>query len=507
MKNEGSLYINGKVTCIRPKGLVHSAILTRGERIVAIGEKQALEALATFPYETVDLKGKMMLPGLIDTHAHFLDTGFSVTRLNLGEVKTMDELLNLLSKQAEKFVAGEWVMAVNFDENRIVEKRMPSLEELDEAVPNHPLYINHRGYHSSLLNSRAKQQASLPFEAEADQGGGAYISRGNNAVFKMWIAKQTEVADLDRAWAAASKIAVKRGLTTIHCIEGGEFWGDAYAEFLHRKNSNLLDLVLFYNIKRVKKIGELGLSRMGGDLFLDGSVSGRTAAFSKNYSDAETAGELYMADKELEQLIEDAHMAGIQISFHVIGDKAIEQALRVYGRVLKRHPARDHRHRIEHFGFPSDAQIARAAELGLAIATQPAFVYLKGDNYRVRLGEERVKNAYPLRKLLDAGLRVGGGSDSLVTPMDPLLGIHAAVNAPYENQRLSRMEAIEIYTIRAAELNFEEAEKGSLEAGKFADFVILQQDLFEVAEKNIKDVQVAMTVYHGRCVYQNIEEE
>jgi hypothetical protein len=507
MKNEGTLYFNGKVTCIRPIGMVHSAILTRGQRIVAVGEKQALEALATFPYESMDLMGKRMLPGLIDTHAHFLDTGFSVTRLNLGEVKTMDKLLNVLSKRAEKFLPGEWVMAVNFDENRIVEKRMPSLKELDGAVPNHPLYINHRGYHSSLLNTRAKQQASIPFEPEADQRGGGYISRGNNAAFKMWIAEQTEAVDLDRAWAAASKIAVKRGLTTVHCIEGGEFWGDAYAEFLHWKKSELLDLVLFYNISKVKKIQEMGLSRMGGDVFLDGSVSGRTAAFSRNYADAETAGELYMVDEELEQLIEDAHAAGIQISFHVIGDKAIEQALRVYGRVLKRHPARDHRHRIEHFGFPSDAQIARAAELGLAIATQPAFVYLKGENYRTRLGEERLKNAYPLRKLLDAGLRVGGGSDSLVTPMDPILGIHAAVNAPYETQRLTRMEAIEIYTIRAAGLNFEEAEKGSLEAGKFADFVVLEQDLLEVAEENIKEVQVAMTVYHGRCVYQNNEEE
>ena len=306
---------------------------------------------------------------------------------------------------------------------------------------------------------------------------------------------------------AASKMAVKRGLTTIHCIEGGEFWGDGYAEFMHREKSELLDLILFYNIDKVEKIQELGLLRMGGDLFLDGSVSGRTAAFTRNYADSETAGELYMADEKLEGLIEQAHMAGIQISFHVIGDKAIEQALRVYERVLKRHPMRDHRHRIEHFGFPSDAQIAKAAELGLSIATQPSFVYLKEENYRLRLGEERVKNAYPLRKLLDAGLRVGGGSDSLVTPMDPLLGIHAAVNAPYPSQRLTRMEAIEIYTIRAAGLAFEESMKGSLEAGKFADFVVFKQDLLEVPDTEIKDVQVARTVYHGTCVYKDNEEE
>jgi hypothetical protein len=508
MERDGTLYFNGKVTCIRPIDVVHSAILTRGDRIVAVGKLQVLQVLATFPYETIDLKGKRVLPGLIDTHAHFLDTGFSYTKLNLGDVKTIGELLTILSKEAEKHVPGEWITAVNFDENRLANPRFPTLAELDQAIPDHPVYINHRSYHSSVVNSLAIESSQLIIKAEEDVYGGAYLSKANNTNFKAWIARQTKESDLERAIAAVSGEAVKRGLTTIHCIEGGEYWGDAYAEFIHRADQDLLDLILYYNTDQIEKVIALDLPRMGGDLFVDGSVSGRSAAFMDEYDDqSDCFGELYMTDAKVESLIEQAYQHHIQISFHVIGNRAIEQILSAYEWVLNRYPKYDHRHRIEHFGFPSDAQIRKAKNLGLSIATQPAFVYLKGENYRTRLGEERLSEAYPLRKLVDMGLRVGGGSDSLVTPLDPLLGIHAAVNAPYPAQRLTRVEAIELYTICAAELAFEESEKGSLEADKFADFVVLEQDLLEVPELEIRDVEVAMTIYRGRCVYQRKEEE
>lgn len=497
------LYFNGKVICIRPKDLVCEAILTREDRIVAVGERKALQALASPTAQLIDLEGRQVLPGFIDTHAHFLDTGFSQTKLNLGMVNTIEELLVKLSASIKG--KGEWIFAVNLDENRLVERRLPTLAELDQAIPNHPVYINHRSYHSSMVNSLALSLAGM--ENRVDDKNGSYLSGTDNTKFKAWIAKQTRDSDLIKAMEAATEQAVKKGLTTVHCVEGGDFWGDAYAEFIHRHQPKSIDLVLFYNTDKIQKVESLGLPRMGGDLFLDGSVSGRTAAFIDAYADELTKGDLYMTDQEAEILIEKAHMAGIQISFHVIGDRAIEQALRVFEQVLMKYPNEDHRHRIEHFGFPSDAQIQKAAELGLAIATQPAFVYLKGENYRIRLGEDRLRRAYPLRKLVDAGLRVGGGSDSLVTPMDPLLGIHAAVNAPYDVQRLTRKEAIELYTIHAAELAYEEEWKGSLEAGKFADFVILEQDIFKVPASEIKDIEVAMTIHHGRCVYQRNKEE
>jgi len=498
------LYFNGKVTCIRPMDLVCEAMLTRGDRIVAVGDRNALQALAAPGVEFIDLAGRQVLPGFIDTHAHFLDTGFSQTKLNLGAVQTIKELLEKLSESVKE--KGEWIFAVNLDENRLLEGRLPTLAELDQAIPDNPVYINHRSYHSSLVNSCALSLAGMIKQTD-DNKNCAYLSGRENTEFKAWIAKRTQDSDLIKAMEAASKQAGRKGLTTVHCIEGGDYWGDAYAEFIHKHQPESIDLILFYNTDNIQKIERLGLPRMGGDLFLDGSVSGRTASFLNPYVDKSVHGDLYMTDQELETLIEKAHKAGVQISFHVIGDRAIEQALRVFDRVLIQYPSRDHRHRIEHFGFPSDDQIQKAAELGLAIATQPAFVYLKGENYRIRLGEGRVKSAYPLRKLIDAGLRVGGGSDSLVTPMDPLLGIHAAVNAPYDTQRLTRSEAVELYTIRAAELAFEEGRKGSLEAGKLADFVVLEQDIFQVPALEIKDVEVAMTVHHGQCVYQRNKEE
>jgi predicted amidohydrolase YtcJ len=235
----------------------------------------------------------------------------------------------------------------------------------------------------------------------------------------------------------------------------------------------------------------------------DGSVEGRTAALYEPYTDdPATLGMLHHSDEELYDFVEKVHKAGCQISLHAESDRAIDQVLWAYEKVLEKYPRKDHRHRIEHFEIATMKQIRRVARLGVALAMQPMFIPVcEGPNldyYRSLIGE-RVKRTHIFRSILDEEI---GGSDSPVTRMNPLGGIHALVNHPLEEQRIDIYEAIEVFTINGAKIGFEEDIKGSIEAGKYADLVVLSADPYRIPRGNIEDIQVEMTIVGGKIVHQ-----
>ncbi len=502
------IFCNGIIYCVRPAGQTVQAIALAGDRIAALGSNQEMANLKGPKTEVIDLKGRFLLPGFIDTHAHLLDTGLVATRLNFGTVRALDELFQCIQEQSRQLPEGAWVLGGNFDENFTAEKRLPTLAELDAVAAGHPLYINHRSYHWSLVNSKALRLLSLPESTPGikrdDEGHPTGLLNGiANETAKIKIARQVSESELKDAFTRVSSHAAKVGLTTIHCIEGGGYWGDKYPDFILHTKPQTFTPVLYFNTKDISKISARQLPRMGGDILADGSISNRSAAFLEPYADCpDTHGTLYHTRQEMMEIITAAHRKGIQISFHAIGDAAIEETLSAYEAVISRWPRPNHRHRIEHFGVPRPDQIKRAAQLGLALAVQPAFVYQKGPTYITRLGENRFARSYPLRDLLTAGLLLGGGSDSLVSPLDPLFGIRAAVQAPRPAQRLNIKEAIELYTINAAALAFEETEKGSLEPGKRADLVVLNCDIRNLTPDEWDCVKVTHTVFGGNTVYQ-----
>lgn len=450
----------------------------------------------------------MLLPGFIDTHAHLLDTGLAETWINGRDVSSVKSLLERIHKRSLQIPTGCWIMVGNFDENFMDEKRLPYLDELDKIASKHPIYINHKSYHCSLANSKAlallnldENIEGLGFDFSGKKRRGLLIKEANRLV-KSKMASLVSVLDLDRAFEAVAKKAASVGLTTIHCVEGGDYWGDMYADYILNVEPTTFEPVLYFNTEDVSKIIQRGLFRMGGDILIDGSISNRSASFLESYSDeAETMGKLYHSQEEIRSLIRKAHLNNIQISFHAIGDKAIEELITAYEAVLTHWPRPDHRHRIEHFGIPLHEHILRAKRLGLAIATQPAFIYQKEETYRLRLDNKRFSRAYPLRNLISTGLLTGGGSDSMVSPLDPMFGIHAAVNHPNVEQRIFLEEAIKLYTIWAAALAFQENEKGSLQPGKLADMVVLEKDIRKVDLSEIKNVKISGTLYRGQVVY------
>jgi predicted amidohydrolase YtcJ len=255
----------------------------------------------------------------------------------------------------------------------------------------------------------------------------------------------------------------------------------------------------------------LGLPRIGGCLLVDGAYAEHTAALLEPYTDdSSTKGVLYFSDEELNDFVGRGHRAGLQISMHAIGDAAIEQLLNAYEQALAADPRSDHRHRIEHFSLPTPEHIERAAHLGVALGMQPIFASMpEGDEVGSRLpgleflGPERYARRHPYRAIVDAGILVAGGSDSEQRPESPMAGIHAVVNHPDEERRLTVMEALSLFTTNAARIAFEEDEKGSIEPGKLADLVILGGNPLTADPRTLGDIPVRMTIVGGEIAYRS----
>jgi predicted amidohydrolase YtcJ len=305
---------------------------------------------------------------------------------------------------------------------------------------------------------------------------------------------------VDAAIAKAHSV----GITTLHALEGGSAGDNETAEdFLGRIPSLPLRFVFFYQTTDVERALELGLPRIGGCILLDGDVGPRTAALSEPYvDDPDCYGTLYYSQEEIDAFVQEAHRAGLQVAMHAVGDAAVEQALNAYQAALAAHPRDDHRHRIEHCEVIREEQIERARRLGVALAIQPPFNhYWDHTTYYASIGEERASRVDPVATLMRPGLLVAGGSDSTVTPLGPLIGVHAAVNHSLPAERVSVRQALALYTINAARIAFQEGDRGSLEVGKLGDLVVLGRDPFEVEPDQIKDIPVEMTVIGGDVVY------
>jgi predicted amidohydrolase YtcJ len=308
------------------------------------------------------------------------------------------------------------------------------------------------------------------------------------------------------ALQAACTLAARHGATTLHAVEGGELFGDAYIpELLELREQLDTWIVLYWVTTDVKAARRMGLRSLGADVLLDGTFGSRTAALWEPYADAaDTSGWLYKSQQEVDEFMLRAREVRMQPGVHAIGGRAIEQALNGIERAETLLPGIDNRPRVEHFGEATPAQIRRAGRLQMGVATQPPFAYLRGDPagvYAERLGAERVQQVYAFRRMIDEGVRAAGGSDSPITPSDSVLGLHACVNAYYEAQRVSVAEALQLYTINGAWLGFEEEIKGDLKPGMNADLVVLAKNPFQVDAGQLRGIEVLLTIKGGRIVF------
>jgi predicted amidohydrolase YtcJ len=487
------------------------AMALREGRILAVGSWPEVAPHAK-GLPVLDLPGKTVVPGFIDTHAHFLWTALSLAALDVSGAEEHPALQAIIRRAMADTPRGELVFGMGFAEYALdTERHSPILETLDAVAPDNPVYLMGVTGHLSAANSRALEFLAMADDTPGimrDANGrpnGLLADKANNLAWDSFSLVFGAKAQVGEMIALAAEKALSVGLTTLHALEGGSTSEDeAIIDLLAAMPTLPLRLVLYYQTMDVDRVIELGLPRIGGCILLDGDVGPHTAALSEPYLDDPTCyGTLYHPQEEISAFVLKAHQAGLQVAMHAVGDAAVEQALNAYEAALTALPRGDHRHRIEHCEIIREEQIQRAQRLGVALAIQPPFnLYWPHTTYYPTLGEERAWKADPVRRLLRPGLLVAGGSDSTVTPLGPLIGVHAAVNHSNPAEQVSVQEGLELYTLNAARIGFEEHDKGSLEAGKLGDFVVLAQDPFRVEPGHIKDIPVEITVVGGNVVYQ-----
>jgi len=489
------------------------AVAIRDGRVVKVGSTAAVTAASSSAARTIDLAGRTVLPGLSDSHMHCFLTGVGHVAAHLEVAQSVQDVCELVAERARDAEPGAWVYGVGCVPAALQEKRYPTMRELDRATRDNPVYVMAQTCHSGAANSKGFDligvDPSLP-GVEKDSGGrptGAFLTDDTHipaARIAFGALSDEQIAEL---YEQVAKSVVALGVTTLHCLDGQFIENDRDVSVLLEIQDKLpIHTVLMYQTMDVKKVLSLGLPRIGGCLCVDGAGFDHTALMYEPYTDdPSTSGQAFISMSQLRSFVFEAHRSGLQIGMHALGDRAVDLLVGVYKEAIDAHPREDCRHRVEHFYVPSDWAITQAQELGLALPMQPAFPWMwdqDADSDYARIwGRERSDRAEPFRRLCDRGLVVSGGSDSPVTPVNPLLGIHAAANHPHPSRQVGVEDALRMFTVNPAWVEFREKDKGTLEAGKLADLVILDGDPF-LETTRIKDFRVDMTVKSGEIVFE-----
>ena len=490
-----------------------AALGIKAGRIVSYGNTDTVQITQGIHTEILDFGGKTIIPGLIDTHVHPCPVGTVKLNVDLTTATSVAEILSRIRSKAETLPFGQPVLAFNFNYDVIKEQRLPTREELDRAAPGRSIAVMVYDLHSAMLNSEMLQMLNLPATdpgVVTDANGhptGLIEDPAIAGVVRRFHPRDPK--EILAALKAGVAQAVQKGLTTLHVKET---YGNIKVLLDHEDELSVRVVPLIV-VKRqdAHQLPEiLGDQRLKGRAAIafmaDGAPDSKTAAFFESYpEDVTNFGMLYYDTGELREQVALAHKAGFQISVHCCGTRAVEQVLNVYESVLAEHPRHDHRHRIEHFEMPQGNQINRAVAAGIHLPMQPMFLFLSGpdtyDSIRALLGSVRVNRWKPFRTILDAGGFVAGGSDAPVTPMDPLGGIAACINHPNPAQRITRYEALQLFTVNGARLGFLEDTTGTLVPGKAADLTVLDANPYEVPAEEIATIGVAATMVDGQVVY------
>ncbi len=512
------------------------AIGIEGEKIVAVSNLKEVKQWMGKGCQEIDLKGKVMLPGFIDSHLHPIAFLFFLFNLDLKDVKSLKELKEVLKKHAETEPKENLIIGLSLKEEEFKdpkERVLPTRKELDEACPDHPVFLLRYDGHCGVANSKALKLAGITRDTIAPEGG--EISKDNRGeptgllkelATGMVLAK-VSMPPAERINEFAKKgfdILTSKGLTSLQAViqaEGGAELGDigafelpVFKTLMDRIPQNWYSLVFTNNPKKLTRLQKPPLDGGANDskfklrflkLFADGTYGSATALMNEPFSDQpDKSGFLVIKEEELYEKMKIAHNLGFQIGIHTIGDKGNRVIVDLYKRLLTEFPKKDHRHRIEHASSLTADVIRDMSELRLIASCQPPFINSEFKWLPKRLGLKRCKEAYPMKSLIDAGVVITSGSDCPIEDPDVILGLHALVtrNGFVPEQCISIKEALKTYTINAAYASFEEDIKGSIEVGKLADFVILDKNPLEVPEQEIKNIQVLETIIRGKTVFK-----
>ncbi len=526
---------NGRIWRGREEGISEALAIWQG-KVLATGSDADMLSLKGPRTEVIDLEGRFASPGLIDNHLHLISTGITMGWVDAtpAAAPTLAVLLKKLAERAAATPKGTWVRARGYDQVKLDVGRHPTREDLDRAVPDHPVLLTRACGHVAIANSLALRLADVTEATPVPDGGvigttdgrlNGFLAENAQNLIKGAMPEVTTEELIDGI-ERAGRYLLSLGITSCMDAAVGQLAG--FAEIQAYEMAKLsgrlpvrvwLTLLGDPGVSIVEDSWRAGLISGAGDdmlrvgavkIFLDGSAGGRTAWMTKPYlGEPDNIGVQMLPDAEVEAIVKSCHDRGYQMACHAIGDGAIEQLVTAYEKALAANPDPDRRHRIEHCGFSSPGQDARMKAAGILPAPQMAFIHDFGDSYVSVLGEERGKASYQIGTWMRMGLKASTGSDSPVCSPDPFPNLHAMITRKTgrgtvmaEAEKLSREEALQAYTEYGAYSQKAEGVKGRLVPGQWADIAVFDNDLLEApADTILSGTRCLMTLLAGRVVH------
>lgn len=525
---QADMLIVGKILTMNSYNPVAEAMTTLGDRVQAIGSLEEVMPFVGASTERIDVRDHTVTPGFIDSHSHPLFAEEAVgVNVNLPRI---EDVKQALARQALKTPPGHWVRGVMYDDTKFKDERDLNKDDIDDAVKNHPVFVAHRGGHTAVVNSRAIEMAGLTIDSPDPFGGRFFRENGEftgkvaehamDVFFKVGIWPIMDRNVRQEAVKISSKNMAATGLTSTTDAFGNK--DDLIAYHDARRNGELSFRISFMpggNSKVYSGLKEAGIGSGFGDEMIrigavkfsaDGSASERTMSMSTPYEGkSEDFGILTMTQEEIFEAVEDAVAHDFRVGIHANGDIAIDMVLNAYEKILKNHKGVNPRHRIEHCSLVNDEILTRIKAAGVIPTPFYTYVYYHGNKW-VDYGYEKMENMFAHKSFLDAGIPVAPASDYTPGPYEPMMAIQSMVTRKDirgrewgPSQKISVSDAMRICTIHGAYASFEEGLKGSLVAGKLADFVILDKDPHEVNPDEIVNIKILKTVLGGETTFES----
>ena len=506
--------VNADIVTLDPRYPKADWVIIGGGRILRVGQKTGLDKNDLPGAEIIDCKGRTVIPGLIDAHLHLRSLAETFVTVNLRPGKNLRSITDIqrtIGETTRDLPRGEWIRGYGYDEFRLSEKRHPTRWELDDAAPNHPVKLTHRTGHAHVLNSLALHLCNITGETPDPPDG--MIDRDltsgepSGLLYEMGdILSQripsVSAEEIERGVSKANDLLLSLGVTTIHdaSARNGLTQWDLMQSWKDEKR--LLPRVRFFfgkerwqeffNANLASSMKNTELRPAGVKIILD-----------------ETTGTLHPNQDELDELVLALHKRGLQAAIHAIEEEAVESATAAIARAIERCPEIESHHRIEHCSVCTPSMARRLARYGITVVTQPSFLYFHGERYLNTVPPRQLENLYPIRTLMEAGVRVAGSSDSPVVPPNPYIGMYAAASRLSregtkvgQKQRIAVMDALKLYTVNAAHAGIEQHQTGSITPGKLADLVVLSADPLTLPLQEIKDLKPDMTILGGKVVWE-----
>lgn len=525
----------GKVITVDNEDSIAQGVAVKNGKIIKVGSNEEILALVGAETEVLDLRGKTVTPGLVDSHNHLMYYGRDrkyLMNVRPPMVKSEEDLLKLVGEKAKELPKGEWI--AGGQGFYMPKDEAPGRWELDRVAPDNPVYLPHVSGQYVVANSYALELSGIdkytpnPFRGVIEKDpvtgeptGLLFHYPTRVMVAKHALAKLFNVETWKDSVRHGAAMLIADGITSAHDVI--VFRWEHTSPYRTVASAGELPVRMYLmvyvsSLTEAKKLGAMAqpfreeMVRFGGwKIAVDGGpAAGTTLMYDATLPGAEDSY-LFHTQEELNDIVAMYHKEGYQVAFHVVGDRAVDMALNSLEFAQSMYPRKDPRHRLEHVVFPTQRNLQRIKELGAIVSTTPQWIYDGGAAWPKFVGIEATHRAIPLRTMLDMGIPVAFGSDVPATfSHKPQFALWAAVTRKtrtgqplQEKERITIREALRIHTMGGAYAAFEEGEKGSIEVGKVADFAVWSEDLYSTPEDQIKDLRVELTIVGGRIVYQS----